>query len=58
VVASASRPEEQVVETTLAGLPAVGKLPAPAILLIGAIPVRQDGPQRTLQNTGKKARGH
>jgi uroporphyrin-III C-methyltransferase/precorrin-2 dehydrogenase/sirohydrochlorin ferrochelatase len=36
VVASASRPDEQVVETTLGELPGLQKLPAPAILLIGA----------------------
>jgi uroporphyrin-III C-methyltransferase len=35
VVASASRPNEQVLETTLGELPTVQKLPAPAILLVG-----------------------
>jgi uroporphyrin-III C-methyltransferase/precorrin-2 dehydrogenase/sirohydrochlorin ferrochelatase len=35
VVASASRPDEQVVDTTLGELPGLPKLPAPAILLIG-----------------------
>ncbi len=35
VVASASRPDEQVVETTLGELPGLPKLPAPALLLIG-----------------------
>jgi uroporphyrin-III C-methyltransferase/precorrin-2 dehydrogenase/sirohydrochlorin ferrochelatase len=35
VVASATRPDEQVVETTLGELPGLPKLPAPAILLIG-----------------------
>ena len=36
VVASASRPNEQVIETTLGELRGLQKLPAPAILLIGA----------------------
>jgi uroporphyrin-III C-methyltransferase / precorrin-2 dehydrogenase / sirohydrochlorin ferrochelatase len=36
VVASASRRDEQVIATTLGGLAGVRKLPAPAILLIGA----------------------
>jgi uroporphyrin-III C-methyltransferase / precorrin-2 dehydrogenase / sirohydrochlorin ferrochelatase len=38
VVANASRSNEQVVETTLGGLSGVQKLPAPALLLIGAVP--------------------
>jgi uroporphyrin-III C-methyltransferase/precorrin-2 dehydrogenase/sirohydrochlorin ferrochelatase len=37
VVASASRPDEQVVETTIGELPGLPKRPAPAILLIGAV---------------------
>jgi uroporphyrin-III C-methyltransferase len=37
VVASASRPDERVVETTLGELPAMPRLPAPALLLIGAV---------------------
>ena len=50
VVARASRPDEQVIETTVGKLPGLPKLPAPAILLIGAT-VRlkadsTDGPQR------------
>jgi uroporphyrin-III C-methyltransferase/precorrin-2 dehydrogenase/sirohydrochlorin ferrochelatase len=35
IVANASRPDEQVVDTTLAGVPALHKPPSPAILLIG-----------------------
>lgn len=35
VVANASRPDEQVIETTLGQLPSLPKVPAPAILLIG-----------------------
>src|SRR5688500_10858375 len=38
VVASASRPEEQVIETTLGEMPGLQQLPAPAILLIGTVP--------------------
>jgi uroporphyrin-III C-methyltransferase / precorrin-2 dehydrogenase / sirohydrochlorin ferrochelatase len=37
VVASASRKEEQVVETTIGELPGLPTLPAPALLLIGAV---------------------
>ena len=37
VVANASRKDEQVVETTIGELPGVPKLPAPALLLIGAV---------------------
>jgi len=37
VVSRASRPDERVVETTVGGLPAVGPLPAPALLLIGVL---------------------
>ncbi len=40
VVASASRPDEAVVPTTLAELPDLPKLPAPALLLIGVLPRR------------------
>lgn len=37
VVSHASRPDEQVIETTLGELPVMPKLPAPAILLIGTV---------------------
>jgi uroporphyrin-III C-methyltransferase/precorrin-2 dehydrogenase/sirohydrochlorin ferrochelatase len=40
VVSRASRPDEQVVETTLGQLPGSTKLPAPAILLIGIGPAK------------------
>ena len=58
VVASASRPEEQVVETTLGDMPGLPKLPAPAILLIGA--VRSGGVASDLssKNAGKIANDH
>ena len=38
VVSAASRPDEQVVETTLGEMPALDTLPAPALLLIGVSP--------------------
>jgi len=57
VVASATRPDEQIVETTLGGLSGLDKLPAPAILLIGAIPA-SPGRAAPVQNTGKKAHRH
>lgn len=37
VVASATRPDEHVIETTLGEMPGLPKLPAPAILLIGTV---------------------
>ena len=40
VVANATRPNEQAIETTLGELPRLQKLPAPAILLIGVSPVQ------------------
>jgi uroporphyrin-III C-methyltransferase/precorrin-2 dehydrogenase/sirohydrochlorin ferrochelatase len=52
VVTSASRPNEQVIETTLGELPEMQKLPAPAILLIGMI----RGPvDRLRQGSGQEA---
>jgi uroporphyrin-III C-methyltransferase/precorrin-2 dehydrogenase/sirohydrochlorin ferrochelatase len=38
VVSRATRPDEQVVETTIGELPQLAKLPAPALLLIGVLP--------------------
>jgi uroporphyrin-III C-methyltransferase/precorrin-2 dehydrogenase/sirohydrochlorin ferrochelatase len=54
VVASASRPDEEVIETTLGELPGLRKLPAPAILLIGAVP----GPAKVghYRRTGKASK--
>jgi uroporphyrin-III C-methyltransferase/precorrin-2 dehydrogenase/sirohydrochlorin ferrochelatase len=52
VVARASRPDEQVIETTLGALAGLPKLPAPAILLIGTTvrlrphPTAGDGPAK------------
>jgi uroporphyrin-III C-methyltransferase / precorrin-2 dehydrogenase / sirohydrochlorin ferrochelatase len=50
VVASATRANEQVVDTTLGDLPGLQKLPAPAILLIGVNPanrVRHENASKT-----------
>jgi uroporphyrin-III C-methyltransferase/precorrin-2 dehydrogenase/sirohydrochlorin ferrochelatase len=58
VVASASRADEQVVETTVGDLPGLQKLPAPAILLIGAVPAKAAEAGATPRNTGKKAQDH
>jgi uroporphyrin-III C-methyltransferase/precorrin-2 dehydrogenase/sirohydrochlorin ferrochelatase len=55
VVASATRSEEDVVETTLGELPQLRKLPAPALLLIGAMPARSVSSRTTSENTGKHA---
>jgi uroporphyrin-III C-methyltransferase/precorrin-2 dehydrogenase/sirohydrochlorin ferrochelatase len=38
VVARASRPDQQVIETTVGKLPGIPQLPAPALLLIGVLP--------------------
>jgi uroporphyrin-III C-methyltransferase/precorrin-2 dehydrogenase/sirohydrochlorin ferrochelatase len=56
VVASASRPDEQVVQTTLGELPRQENLPAPALLLIGVLPTVVAG--ATSQNAGKHATDH
>jgi siroheme synthase len=53
VVAKATRPDQQVVETTLAGLPGIAVLPAPALLLIGVVGSGAASVQRSVQNTGK-----
>lgn len=56
VVASASRPDEQVIETTLGELPRLQKLPAPAILLIGTVrasATQRGGPPEMLAKTAK-----
>ncbi len=69
VVARASRPDEQVIETTLGELPGLQKAPAPAILLIGAATgpanrLRQGsggqegGPYRWSGNAGKTGDNH
>ena len=58
VVASASRPDEQVIETTLERLPGLPTLPAPAILLIGAVPAAATEAQETHGNAGKHRDNH
>jgi uroporphyrin-III C-methyltransferase/precorrin-2 dehydrogenase/sirohydrochlorin ferrochelatase len=58
VVASASRPDEQVVETTLRQMPSLQKLPAPAILLIGTVRADAAEAPAIARNAGKKAHGH
>jgi uroporphyrin-III C-methyltransferase/precorrin-2 dehydrogenase/sirohydrochlorin ferrochelatase len=58
VVASASRPDEQVIETTLGDLPGLQKLPAPAILLIGTVRVKATAVGPTPRNAGKNGTGH
>jgi uroporphyrin-III C-methyltransferase/precorrin-2 dehydrogenase/sirohydrochlorin ferrochelatase len=55
VVAKATRPDQQVVETTLAGLSGIPALPAPALLLIGVARSHAASAQHPLQNTGKNA---
>ena len=58
VVASASRPEEQVIETTLGQLPGLPKLPAPAILLIGAVRARDGQVNVAPKNASEKGTNH
>ena len=58
VVAGASRADEEVVETTLGELPRLEKLPAPALLLIGVIPVKNGPSGTTSQNAGKQRSHH
>jgi uroporphyrin-III C-methyltransferase/precorrin-2 dehydrogenase/sirohydrochlorin ferrochelatase len=58
VVAKATRPDQQVVETTLAGLPELPLLPAPTLLLIGVVRSDAASRQHSLQNTGKSAKEH
>jgi siroheme synthase len=57
-VASASRPDEQVIETTLGDLPGLQKLPAPAILLIGTVRAKATSVGPTPKNTGKSGTDH
>jgi uroporphyrin-III C-methyltransferase/precorrin-2 dehydrogenase/sirohydrochlorin ferrochelatase len=58
VVASASRPNEQVIETTLGQMPDLPTLPAPAILLIGTVRARNTQTSLAHQNAGKKCTNH
>jgi len=58
VVASASRPNEQVIETTLGQLPDLPTLPAPAILLIGTVRAKDTQTSLAHQNAGKERADH
>jgi uroporphyrin-III C-methyltransferase/precorrin-2 dehydrogenase/sirohydrochlorin ferrochelatase len=58
VVANASRPNEQVIETTLGQLRGIPSVPAPAILLIGTVRVKHTQPSLGHENTGKNANDH
>ena len=58
VVARATRPDQQVIETTLGELPRVPKLPAPALLLIGVLPPEAEPSEAAILNTGQKAANH
>ncbi len=58
VIASASRPDERVVETTLGRLSELPGLPPPALLLIGVLPFRQAPAGTPPGNAGKHASDH
>lgn len=58
VVASASRPDEQVIETTLGEMPGLQTLPAPAILLIGTVPSKAGDAATSPRNARKSAHNH
>ena len=58
VVANASRPHEQVVETTLAEMPGLPRLPAPALLLVGVTPAGAASVMATMKQAGKAAEDH
>jgi hypothetical protein len=58
VVARATRPGEQVIETTLEELPNVPKLPAPALLLVGVLPPASEASDSRTEITGKFADDH
>jgi uroporphyrin-III C-methyltransferase/precorrin-2 dehydrogenase/sirohydrochlorin ferrochelatase len=58
VVASASRPDEQVVATTLGDLPRLQKLPAPSILLIGTVASHEAAASRQGEKANKTADDH
>ena len=58
VIASATRPEERLVETTLSGLSGLPVLPPPAVLLIGVMPSRHAPAATPGKNVGKHASNH
>lgn len=57
-VASASRPEEQVIATTLAGVSTLGRLSAPALLLVGVVPPGKTGEGSEREIVHKNAPHH
>jgi siroheme synthase len=58
VIARASRPDEQVIETTLGELPGRPKLPAPAILLIGTTVRLKPDPTVAPEKASKSGNRH
>jgi uroporphyrin-III C-methyltransferase / precorrin-2 dehydrogenase / sirohydrochlorin ferrochelatase len=57
VVASATRADQQVIETTLANIPELPKIPTPALLLIGTI-VPKAHDVSVVEKTGKHRNDH
>jgi uroporphyrin-III C-methyltransferase/precorrin-2 dehydrogenase/sirohydrochlorin ferrochelatase len=55
VIARASRPDQQVIETTLSGLPHAAQLPAPALLLVGVMPPKAGSRPETAVFANKTA---
>jgi uroporphyrin-III C-methyltransferase/precorrin-2 dehydrogenase/sirohydrochlorin ferrochelatase len=58
VVANASRPDEQVIETTLGQVRDLPKLPTPALLLIGAVRAAVAQANKASGNAGKDRSDH
>lgn len=54
VVAGATRPDQQIIETTLAGMPDLPRIPAPAILLIRALAPKAE-PSVIAEKTNKRS---
>ncbi|HKY22491.1 MAG TPA: uroporphyrinogen-III C-methyltransferase [Vicinamibacterales bacterium] len=53
VVCNASRPDEQVVETTLAEMPSLPQLPSPSLLLVGVMPPKVPAAAAPMRNARK-----
>jgi uroporphyrin-III C-methyltransferase/precorrin-2 dehydrogenase/sirohydrochlorin ferrochelatase len=58
LVARASRPDQQVVETTLGEMPLLPKLPAPALLLVGSMPNKPPVLLSVAKNASKSVKNH